>query len=45
MNDYLNPNLESLVKKVYDEGIEKAKEEAQQIIAEAKRQIFNSNSC
>ena len=38
MNDYLNPNLESLVKKVYDEGIEKAKEEAQQIIAEAKRQ-------
>lgn len=38
MNDYLNPNLNSLVKQVYDEGIEKANKEAQQIIAEAKRQ-------
>jgi V/A-type H+-transporting ATPase subunit E len=38
MNDYLNPSLNSLVKKVYDEGIEKAKEEAQQIIVAAKRQ-------
>jgi V/A-type H+-transporting ATPase subunit E len=38
MNDYLNPSLNSLVKKVYDEGIEKAKEEAQQIIVDAKRQ-------
>ncbi len=38
MNDYKNPNLESLVKKVYDEGIEKAKEEAKQIIEDAKQQ-------
>lgn len=38
MNDYLNPNLNSLVKQVYDEGIEKANKEAQQIIAKAKRQ-------
>lgn len=38
VNDYKNPNLESLVKKVYDEGIEKAKEEAKQIIADAKQQ-------
>lgn len=38
MTDYLNPNLNSLVKQVYDEGIEKANEEAQQIIVAAKRQ-------
>ncbi|MBX9785317.1 MAG: hypothetical protein K2X48_18690 [Chitinophagaceae bacterium] len=38
MNDYLNTNLNSLIAKVHDEGIEKAKEEAQQIIAEAKKQ-------
>lgn len=38
MNDYLNTNLKSLIEKVHDEGIEKAKEEAQQIIAEARQQ-------
>lgn len=38
MNDYLNTNLKSLIEKVHDEGIEKAKEEASQIIAEAKQQ-------
>lgn len=38
MNDYLNTNIKSLIDKVHSEGIEKAKEEAQQIIAEAKRQ-------
>lgn len=38
MNDYKNPKLESLVKKVYDEGIEKAKGEAKQIIEDAKQQ-------
>lgn len=38
MNDYLNPNLKSLIAKVHDEGIEKANGEAQQIIAEAKQQ-------
>lgn len=37
MNDYLNPNLKSLIAKVHDEGIEKANEEAQQIIAKAKQ--------
>ena len=36
--DYLNTNLKSLIEKVHDEGIEKAKGEAEQIIAEAKRQ-------
>lgn len=35
--DYLNPNLKPLNAKVHDEGIEKANEEAQQVIAEAKR--------
>ena len=38
MNDYLNTNLKSLIEKVHDEGIEKANEEAQQIIAAAKQQ-------
>ncbi len=38
MNNYLNTNLNSLIAKVHDEGIEKAKEEAQQIISEAKKQ-------
>ncbi len=37
MNDYLNPNLKSLIQKLQDEGIEKANEEARQIIAEAKQ--------
>ena len=37
-NDYLNSNLQSLIAKVHDEGIEKANQEARQIIAEAKRQ-------
>lgn len=37
-NDYLNPGLKSLIEKVHDEGIEKANEEARQIIVEAKRQ-------
>ncbi len=36
-NDYLNSNLKSLIAKVHDEGIEKANEEAQQVIAQAKR--------
>ena len=38
MNDYLNTNLKSLIEKVHNEGIEKANEEAQQIIATAKQQ-------
>ena len=38
MNDYLNPDLKPLVDKVYNEGIKKAEEEAEKIIAEAKRQ-------
>jgi V/A-type H+-transporting ATPase subunit E len=38
MNDYLNTNLKSLIEKVHDEGIEKANEKAQRIIADAKRQ-------
>jgi len=38
MNDYLNTNLKSLIEKVHDEGIEKANEEAQQIIAAGKLQ-------
>lgn len=37
-NEYLNSSLQSLVEKVYKEGIEKANEEAQQIIADAKQQ-------
>ncbi len=41
-NIYLNSNLQSLIEKVHNEGIEKANKEAQQIIAEAKRQ---SASC
>lgn len=38
MNDYLNTNLKSLIEKVNYEGIEKANEAAQTIIAEAKQQ-------
>lgn len=38
MNDYLNTNLQSLIGKVHDEGIEKAKGEASLIIARAKEQ-------
>ena len=38
MNDYLNTGLTTLIEKVHNEGIQKANEEAQQIIAEAKRQ-------
>ena len=37
-NDYLNTNLKALIEKVHDEGIEKAKGEADHIIAGAKRQ-------
>lgn len=37
-NDYLNTNLKSLIEKVHNEGIQKANEEAQQIIAQAKQQ-------
>lgn len=38
MDDYLNINLKSLIEKVHDEGIEKAKGEAEHIIDEAKQQ-------
>ena len=38
MNDYLNQNLNTLVDKLNNEGVEKAKDQALQIIAEAQRQ-------
>ncbi|MBN8836177.1 MAG: hypothetical protein J0I09_02880 [Sphingobacteriia bacterium] len=38
MNDYLNTNLQPLIQKVHDEGIAKANEQAQQIVADAKQQ-------
>ena len=38
MNDYLNQNLNTLVDKLNNEGIEKAKDQALQIITEAQRQ-------
>ena len=38
MDDYLNINLKTLIEKVHDEGIEKAKGEAEHIIDEAKQQ-------
>ena len=38
MNDYLNQNLNTLVDKLNNEGIEKAKDKAQQIITEAQLQ-------
>ncbi len=37
-NEYLNPLLESLVKKVHDEGVEKGNEEAKKIITAAEQQ-------
>src|SRR5437773_7334324 len=37
-NNYLNSNLQYLIEKVHNEGIEKANKEAQEIIAEAKQQ-------
>ncbi|WP_143822990.1 hypothetical protein [Mucilaginibacter sp. MD40] len=37
-NDYLNADLKPLVEKVYQEGVKKAKDEAEQIIEAAKRQ-------
>ena len=38
MDDYLNINLKSLIEKVHNEGIEKAKVEAEHIIDEAKQE-------
>ena len=38
MDDYLNINLKSLIEKVHNEGIEKAKGEAEHLIDEAKQQ-------
>lgn len=38
MNDYLNPNIKTLVTKLYEEGIETANKQAQVIIADAQQQ-------
>ena len=37
MSDYLNPDVQSLIDKVYNEGIERANGQAQQIISDAQQ--------
>lgn len=37
MNEFLNPDVQPLVDKIYEEGVQKANEQAKQIIAEAQK--------